>query len=105
MYVCAKLLQSCLTLCDPMDYIACQAPLSKGFSKQEYWSGLPFPSPGEFLDPGITPISPTLAGRIFTAQLPGKPKKQEKVHNSWNQTRPEKDHTSLAFADRMNYCF
>ena len=40
--VCAcSVTQSCLTLCDPMDYIACQAPLSMGFSRQEYWSGLP----------------------------------------------------------------
>ena len=37
--------QSCLTLCNPLDYIACQAPLSMGFSRQEYWSKLPFPSP------------------------------------------------------------
>ena len=40
----AKLLQSCLTLCDPID-AAHQAPLSLGFSRQEHWSGLPFPSP------------------------------------------------------------
>ena len=42
--VCIKSLQSYLTLCDPMDYIAHQAPLSMGFPRQEYWSGLPFPS-------------------------------------------------------------
>ena len=41
----AKLLQSCLALCDPMDYSARQAPLSMGFSRQKYWSGLPCPSP------------------------------------------------------------
>ena len=40
----AKLLQSCLTLCDPVDG-SHQAPLSLGFSRQEHWSGLPFPSP------------------------------------------------------------
>ena len=39
---------------------AYQAPPSKGFSRQEYWSGLPFPSPRELLDPGIEPWSPTL---------------------------------------------
>ena len=38
--------QSCPTLCDPMDCVAHQAPLSMEFSRQEYWSGLPFPSPG-----------------------------------------------------------
>ena len=39
--------------CDPTDPIACQAPLSRGFPRQEYWSGLPFPSPGALPDPGI----------------------------------------------------
>ena len=38
--------------------VACQAPLSMGFSRQEYWSGLPFPPPGDLLDPGIEPVSP-----------------------------------------------
>ena len=38
--------------------IACQAPLSMGFSRQEYWSGLPFPSPGDHPSPGIKPMSP-----------------------------------------------
>ena len=43
--VCAKSVQSCLTLCHPMDYITHQALLSMGFSRQEYWSGLPFHRP------------------------------------------------------------
>ena len=50
--------------------IACQAPLSTGFSRQGYWSGLPFPPPGDLLDPGIEPtslMSPTLAGGFFTS--------------------------------------
>ena len=41
----SEVAQSCPTLCDPMDYIAYQALPSMGFSRQEYWSGLPFPSP------------------------------------------------------------
>jgi len=45
--------------------VACQAPLSMGFPRQEYWSGLPFPSPGDFPDPEIEPTSPTLAGGFF----------------------------------------
>ena len=48
---------------------ACQAPLSMGFSRQEYWSGLPFPPPGDLPDPGIKPTSPVslaLAGGFFT---------------------------------------
>ena len=38
--------------------VACQAPLSVGFPKQEYWGGLPFPSPGDLSDPGIKPVPP-----------------------------------------------
>ena len=49
--------------------VACQAPLSMGFSRKEYWSGLPFPPPGDLPDPMIEPISfisSTLAGGFFT---------------------------------------
>ena len=52
---------------------ACRPPLSMGFSRQEYWSGLPLPSPGNLPNPKIEPTSPTLAGRFFTTELPGKP--------------------------------
>ena len=55
-----SVIQLSLTLCDAMDYIAHQAPLSMGFSTQEYWSGLPFPSPEDLPDPGIEPRSPAL---------------------------------------------
>ena len=48
----AKLLQSCPTLCSPTDIVP-QAPLSMGFSKQDYWSGLPCPTPGHLPDPGL----------------------------------------------------
>ena len=44
-----------------------------GFPRQEYWSGLPFPSPGDLPDPGIEPVSPALAGGSFTTKPPGKP--------------------------------
>ena len=54
--------------------VARQAPLSMGFFRQEYWSGLPFPSPGHLPDPGIKPTSLALAGRFFIAELPRKPK-------------------------------
>ena len=49
-----------------------QAPLSMGFSGQEYWSGLLFPPPGDLPDPGIKPASPALAGGFFTTATPGK---------------------------------
>ena len=50
-----------------------QAPLSMGFPRQEYWSGLSFPSPGNLPDPRIKPMSPALAGGFFTTEPPGKP--------------------------------
>ena len=56
--------------------VARQAPLSVEFSRQEYWSGLPFPAPGNLPDPGVEPMSlasPALAGEFFTTAPPGKP--------------------------------
>ena len=55
--------------------VARQAPLSVGFSRQEYWSGLPFPSPGDLRIPGIKPVSPASAGGFYTAEPPAKPEK------------------------------
>ena len=52
-----------------------QVPLSMEFPRQEYWSGVPFPTPGDLPDPGIELASPILAGRFFTAELPEKPEK------------------------------
>ncbi|ELR48660.1 hypothetical protein M91_21372, partial [Bos mutus] len=43
-----------------------KAPLSMGFSRQEHWSGLPFPTPGDLANPGIEPMSPALTGRFLT---------------------------------------
>ena len=59
--------KSCPTLMTPWT-VACQASLSMGFSRQEYWTGLPFPPPGDLFDPGIEPASlasPALAGRFL----------------------------------------
>ena len=72
--VCA-VTQSCPTLCDPQT-VAHQAPLPIEFSRQEFWSGLPFPSPGDLPNPRIkpaSPMSPALAGKFFTTGPPGKP--------------------------------
>ena len=60
--------QSCLTLCTPWT-VACQASLPMGFFKQEYWSGVPFPTAGDLFDSGVEPMSlasPALAGGFFT---------------------------------------
>ena len=66
----SEVAQSCPTLCDPVG-VAYQAPPSMGFSRQEYWSGLPFLSPGDLPDPGIKPGSPALAGSFFTTEPAG----------------------------------
>ena len=53
--------------------VAYQAPPSMEFSRQEYWSGLPYPSPGDLPDPGIEPGSPALQADALPAEPPGKP--------------------------------
>ena len=53
--------------------VALQAPLSMKFSRQEYWSGLPFPSPGDLPDPGIKSRSPALQADTLPSELQGKP--------------------------------
>ena len=63
---------SCLTLVTPWT-VAFQPPLSMGFSRQEYWSGLPFPSPRDLPDPGIKPGSPALQAVSLPNELRGKP--------------------------------
>ena len=65
----SEVAQSCPTLCNPVD---CSLPGSSvhGFSRQEYWSGLPFPSPGDLPNPGIEPRSPTLEVDASTSEPP-----------------------------------
>ena len=77
--------QLCPTLCSPLDYIAHQAFLSMECSRQEYCSGLPFPTPGDLPDPGVKTmslLSLALAGGFFTTVPPGKP------IPTLNKTRP-----------------
>ena len=54
--------------------VAFQAPLSLGFSRQEHWSGSPFPSLGDLLNPGIAPGSPALQADSLLSEAPGKPR-------------------------------
>ena len=78
-HVCAPLLQSCLTLCDPMDCspVAHQAPLSLGFSRQDHWSGLPFPSPGDFFPiQGLSPDLPHCRQTLYRLSHQGSPSDQ-----------------------------
>ena len=64
--------KSCPTLVSPWT-VAHQVPLSMGFSRKEYWSGLPFPSPGDRPNPRIKPRSPALQAYALTSEPPGKP--------------------------------
>ena len=69
----SEVAQSCPTLHATPWTVAYQAPPTMGFSRQEYWSGLPFPSPGDLPDPGIEPGSPALQADALTSEPPGKP--------------------------------
>ena len=66
----SEVTQSCPILCNPMDCVAYQAALSIGFSRQGYWSGLPFPSPGDLLNLGVNPGSPTLQAVALPSEPP-----------------------------------
>ena len=68
--------QSCLTPCDPMG-CANQTPPPMGFFRQEYWSGLPCPPPGDLSNPGIEPRSPTFQADSLPSEPPGKPRNTE----------------------------
>ena len=84
--MCVLIAQSRLTLYDPWT-IAHQAPLSMGFSRQEYWTVLPVPSPGDLLGPGIEPRSSTLQADSLTSESPGKPNiKGTKPYNHLEQS-------------------
>ena len=74
--MCLKSLQLCPALCNTLKTVAHQAPLSMGFSRQEYWSGLSFPSPGDLHNLGIelsSLTSPATAGEFLPLAPPGKP--------------------------------
>ena len=73
--MCVLVTQLCLTLCDPMNCLACQVLHPWEFSKEEYWSRLLFPPPGDLPNPGIELTYPALAGRFLTNEPPGKPRK------------------------------
>ena len=75
LFVCAQWL-SCFPVFATLWTIAFQTSLSMAFSRQEYWNGLPFPSPGDIPNLGnepTSPLFPVLAGVVFTSQPPGKP--------------------------------
>ena len=65
--------------------VACQAPLSMRFSRQEYWSGLPFPSPGDLPDPGIRPGYPALQADSLPSEPLGKPSVEKDAEKKGNR--------------------
>ena len=74
---------SCVQLFANLWTVAHQAPFSMGFSRQEYWSGLPFPSPGDLPHPGTEPMSLVLASGFFTAEPPEKAKYSVPLWYCW----------------------
>ena len=102
--VCVCTLSHVLLFAAPWT-IAWQAPLSMEFPKQEYWSGLPFPPPGNLPDPGIKPMSPALAGRSLPLNHQGSPlliyitsKYDSKISSCKRQMQePSIDQCSLIF--------
>ena len=79
-YFCVLLLSHVRLFATPLT-VTCQAPLSVGFSRQEYWSGLPFPSPGDLPHPGIEPKSPALHVDALLSELLGK---THGLYSPWN---------------------
>ena len=87
---------SCIQLFATLWTIARQASLSIGFSRQEYWSELPFPSPGDLPNPGLEPTSPALADRFFTTEPPRKPQFECADTSNWT-------HSCTNFMDTCYY--
>ena len=90
--------QLCPTLFDPIWTVAHQAPLSMGFSRQEYWSGLPCLPPGDLPDPGIKPGSPALQAECLPPEPPGKASVGRKLKMQRVQSPPgDQDRGDLIF--------
>ena len=94
---------SCVRLFATLWTVACQAPLSMEFSRQKYWSGLPFPSPRDLPDPEIEPRSPALQADSLPSQPPGKLKKTGKTQISDSSSDPSKCLRHLAFLFPLIY--
>ena len=87
-YTESEVAQLCPTLCNPMDYIAYKAPLSMGFSRQVYWSGLAFPFPEDLPDPGIEPWSAALQADVLPSEPPRKPLEYTELYKKGLQFSP-----------------
>ena len=80
--------------------VAYQVPPSLGFPRQEYWSGLPFPSPGDLSHEGTEPIPPALAGGSFPTEPPGKLSAINRAHLGF--LLPSQ-HVALAFTSQLSF--
>ena len=101
MHACVRSHFSCCKLFVILWTVACQASLSMGFSRLEYWSGLPYPSPGDLPNPGIKPaslISPALAGKFFTTLPPGK------FSAVWHYSKKTAVHEKMALNRHQIWC-
>ena len=78
----------CVQLFVTLWAVACQIPLFMDFSKKEYWSGLPFPSPGDLCNPGIKPGSPALQTDFLQSEPLRKPSAQEVLHKTQKKSNP-----------------
>ena len=78
---------SCVQLFASSWTVAYQSPQSMEFSRQEYWSGLPFPSPGDLPNPGIEPRSPTLRADALLSEPPGKSLTLKKITDKYIRTK------------------
>ena len=84
--------------------VTCQAPLSMEFSRQEYWSGLPFPSSGDVPNPGMDPASPAPPGRFFTTEVMGSPAGSVMLHHLLATRQPRKTNKQTK-RNNTNFCF
>ena len=99
---------SCIWLFATLWTIAHQVPLSMGFSRQEHWSGLPFPSPGDLLHPGIEPASltsPSLAGGFFTTSKIYVTSSQMQRKRSWEFTEEAKVDNWYSYENCLHIIF
>ena len=80
--------------------LACKAPQCMGFSRQEYWTGLPIPPPGDLHDPGIQPVSPALQADSLPSALPGKPILLRLVWEKERETKTEKGEKDERFEEK-----
>ena len=90
-----KELISCLRLLVTPWTVACQTPLSMEFSSQEYWSGLPFSSPGDLPDPGIKPRSLTLEADSLPSEPPGKSLLESSLHENKEESLDRRSHQTV----------